>query len=114
MQKLLLDEYDNFRNLTLDAVSSLIENCPNLSSIRYLINWKSITRNDLLEFWKLVRENNVDIELGEAEWMQVSETSSCNKEQMGESPQIQQNCTVSFHCIQNQSSMTFKTLLLDF
>ena len=76
MQKLLLDEYDNFRNLTLDAVTYLIENCPNLSSIRYLINWKSIARNDLLEFWKLVRENNVDIELGEAEWMQVSEASS--------------------------------------
>ena len=70
----MVTEYDNFRNLTLDAVSSLIENCPNLSSIRYLIviNWKSISRNDLLEFWKLVRENNVDIELGEAEWMQVS------------------------------------------
>ena len=77
MPKLLLDtKYDNFRNLTLDAVTFLIENCPNLSSIRYLINWKSISRNDLLEFWKLVRENNVDIELGEAEWMQVSETSS--------------------------------------
>ena len=77
MQKFpMVTEYDNYRNLTLDAVTYLIENCPNLSSIRYLINWKSISRNDLLEFWKLVRENNVDIELGETEWVQVSETSS--------------------------------------
>ena len=48
--------------------------CPKLCSVRYLSNWKGVTRIELMQFWKEMRENNVDIDFGEKEWKEVSIT----------------------------------------
>merc|ERR1719325_112258 len=61
------------RNLTLEALYHVMEMCPNLSSVRYLSNWKAVTRMELLEFWNQMRENNVDIDFGENEWKEDME-----------------------------------------
>ena len=45
--------------------------CPNLCSVRYLSNWKAVTKIELMKFWKDMRENNVDIDFGEEEWKEV-------------------------------------------
>jgi len=54
--------------LTLGALNQLIESCTNLTSVNYLINWKSISRPELLSFWRCLRENNIDIDFGEKEF----------------------------------------------
>merc|ERR1711976_13611 len=56
------------RNLTLNSLYHILETCPNLCSVRYLSNWKAVTRSELIQFWKDMRENNVDIDFGEQEW----------------------------------------------
>ena len=45
--------------------------CPNLCSVRYLSNWKAVTKIELMQFWKDMRENNIDIDFGEEEWKEV-------------------------------------------
>ena len=59
------------RNLTLKSLNHILEMCPDLRSVRYLSNWKAVTRTELLEFWREMRENNVDIDFGEEEWKEV-------------------------------------------
>ena len=61
-----------FRNLTLNSLYHILETCPNLCSVRYLSNWKAVTRSELIQFWKDMRENNVNIDFGEQEWKEVS------------------------------------------
>ena len=60
-----------YRYLTLGALNQLIESCTNLTSVNYLINWKSISRPELLSFWRCLRENNIDIDFGEKEFKEV-------------------------------------------
>ena len=60
-----------YRYLTLGCLYQLLESCPSLSSVNYLINWKSIPRQELLGFWKSMREANIDIDFGEKEFLEV-------------------------------------------
>ena len=60
-----------YRHLTLGSLNQLLESCPNFCSVNYLINWKSIPRQELLAFWKTMREANIDIDFGEKEFLEV-------------------------------------------
>ena len=55
----------------MSTMYTLLETCPELRWVRYMDSWKRITMEEVIKFWKFLRENNLDLDCGEEEWKQV-------------------------------------------
>merc|ERR1719397_455745 len=54
------------KHLTMDTVHLLISNCDNLQSIEDLNYWENCCKVELEQLRKSVKENNVDLDIGES------------------------------------------------
>jgi len=86
----LLITASGYGHLTLDTVHLLLSSCSRFRNVRYIDIWRAVSKDDLETFREWIRDENIDLDTGEAE---ILEERHRWKEEQEEKEKAAQFCS---------------------